>query len=497
MRVIRNSLGQLIKPVGLQADTKKGIIMLSKPFNFLKNYKFVSFSILLSVLLTTGCSFTAKIENQPVSQLPKNDERYTSANFVQQHPEGDTILLLAFSGGGTRAAAMSYGVLEELRDTQFQINGDEKRLLDEVDRISSVSGGSFTSAYYGLFGDQIFDDFKDVFLYEDVQGELSSQILDFFKIIGRVFSSTSRTETAINYYDKHIFHGKTFADIQKSGGPIILINATDLSSHSQFIFTQSQFDFLCSNLSEFKVARAVAASSAVPIVFPPVLIERHDNCYYEKPAWLIDAEEEAKQKDDGRMKDIVESLNFYLDKENPPYVTLLDGGVTDNLGLRTILRSVSLSGGAEKSYKQTQNQLKHIKPPKQLALIVVNASTVSKTAIGTSKTLPSMADTLTAVTDIQLHLYNTETVSLLKDKLNQWTKTLSTDEHRVVPYFIDLNVSDIQDPEERQFFNKIPTSFSLEKEQVDKLIDISRRLLRENPEYQKLLLELNDSNPVI
>ena len=91
MRVIRNSLGQLIKPVGLQADTKKGIIMLSKPFNFLKNYKFVSFSILLSVLLTTGCSFTAKIENQPVSQLPINDERYTPANFVQQHPEGDQL----------------------------------------------------------------------------------------------------------------------------------------------------------------------------------------------------------------------------------------------------------------------------------------------------------------------------------------------------------------------------------------------------------------------
>lgn len=471
--------------------------MPTKPFNSPKNCKLFSITIFLSVLLTTGCSFTAKIENQPVSQLPTNDKSYIPANFVQQHPEGDTILLLAFSGGGTRAAAMAYGVLEELRDTQFQINGHEKRLLDEVDRISSVSGGSFTSAYYGLFGDQIFDDFKDIFLYEDVQGKLTGQILNPFNMTGRIFSKTSRTETALNYYDKHIFHGKTFADIQKSGGPIILINASDLSSRSQFIFTQLEFDFLCSNLSEFKVARAVAASSAVPILFPPILIERHDNCHYEKPTWLTDAEEKANQEGDGRMKEIVDSLNFYLNKENPPYVTLLDGGVTDNLGLRTILRSVNLSGGAIKSRKQTYNQLKDVEPINNLAVIVVNASTVSKTDIGTSKTLPSISDTLAAVTDIQLHLYNTETNSLLKDKLKQWAEALSTDEHRIVPYFIEVDVSVIQDPEERRFINKIPTSFSLEKEQVDKLIDTSRRLLRENPEYQKLLIGLNVSKPVI
>ena len=59
-------------------------------------------------------------------------------------------LAVAFSGGGTRAAAFSYGVLEKLRDTWLVINGEETRLLDEIDVISSVSGGSFTAAYYGL-----------------------------------------------------------------------------------------------------------------------------------------------------------------------------------------------------------------------------------------------------------------------------------------------------------------------------------------------------------
>jgi len=463
--------------------------MLTKLSIFLKFYKYFYFPVLLSILLTTGCTSIGKIDNMPVSQIPSEDERYTAANFNKQRPVGDTMLFLAFSGGGTRAAALSYGLLEELRDTQFQENGQTVRLLDEVDRISSVSGGSFTSAYYGLFGDQIFDDFKDVFLYEDVQGELSNLVFDFFRIISRAFTKTSRTETAIDYYDKYIFRGKTFADIQKSGGPMILINASDLNSRSQFIFIQTQFDILCSDLSEFKVARAVAASSAVPVLFQPILIERHDDCHYQKPKWLSDAEKRAIQEDDGRLKETVHALNYYLDKKNPPYVTLLDGGVTDNLGLRTILRSISVSGGAKAAYKR----LHPIKPPKRMVAIVVNASTTGETDIGKNKEMPSLGDTLSAVTDMQLHLYNTETNSLIKEQLLQWSKSISTKEHPIVPYLIELDVSDIKDPQEKMYFNRIPTSFSLEKEQADNLIETAKQLLRQNPEYQRLLKDMGAS----
>ena len=64
----------------------------------------------------------------------------------------------------TRAASLSYGVLEELARTEIEIHGTKRRLLDEVDMISSVSGGSFTAAYYALFGDRIFEYFEGCFL---------------------------------------------------------------------------------------------------------------------------------------------------------------------------------------------------------------------------------------------------------------------------------------------------------------------------------------------
>ncbi len=463
------------------------------PKNRLNLLDIGSYLLLLFSLLAGGCTSIGKIHNEPVSQLPSGAERYSASHHANKRPTGDTLMLLAFSGGGTRAAALSYGALEELKDTHFQAYGQDIRLLDEVDRISSVSGGSFTSAYYGLFGDRIFEDFKDVFLYKDVQGDLSALILGFFDLLGRMFTTISRTEIAINYYDKHIFEGKTFADMQKAGGPFILINASDLNAQSQFIFIQPQFDFLCSDLSQFKVARAVAASSAVPLLFPPILIKKHDECNYQKPDWLTEAEVRAEQEDDQRLREIVAALNFYLDKDSPPYVTLLDGGVTDNLGLRTILRNVSLSGDVQQVFNTTYID----NPPKRMVVIVVNASTTSETSIGESSVLPSLGDTLTAVTDIQLHLYNTETNSLLKRELMRWADTVSTDDYPITPYFIELDVVNIENQDERVYFNKIPTSFSLEKEQADSLIDTARRLLRQNPEYQKLLREIGASAPVI
>jgi len=448
-------------------------------------------ALLLSALLTGGCSSIGKIHNPAISQLPEGEQRYSSYHYLKNRGVGDTLVILAFSGGGTRAAALSYGVLEELRDTRYKKDGKEQRLLDEVDIISSVSGGSFTSAYYGLFGDQIFDDFKDVFLYKDVQGELSSLVLGFFDLIARLFTSVSRTEVAIDYYDKNIFRGKTFADMQAAKGPFILINASDLNSQSQFVFIQPQFDFLCSNLSEFKVARAVAASSAVPVLFPPILIERHDDCHYQTPEWLKRAEHNAIRDNDQRTQEAVAALKFYLDKENPPYVTLLDGGITDNLGLRTVLRSVSLSGGVQNMYRRAKRQ----RPVSRLVVVVVNASTTTDTHIGEGNVLPSIGDILTAVTDIQLHLYNTETNELLKQELISWADTLSTPEYPVTSYFIDLDVTDIKDKEERMFFNKIPTSFSLEKSQADTLIKTARRLMRQNPQYRKLLKDMGGALP--
>lgn len=102
---------------------------------------------------------------------PSGGYRYS---VVRPPPQADKpFVLLAFSGGGTRAAAFSSGLMEALRTVEYQgPDGAKHRLLDDVEIISSVSGGSFTSAYYALFPDRFFADFPQRFLYRDIQGAL-------------------------------------------------------------------------------------------------------------------------------------------------------------------------------------------------------------------------------------------------------------------------------------------------------------------------------------
>jgi len=77
-----------------------------------------------------------------------------------------TFVVCIFSGGGTRAAAFSYGALEKIKEVHID---EGHTMLDLADVISSVSGGSFTAAYYALHHEKAFQDFPDRFLYANTE----------------------------------------------------------------------------------------------------------------------------------------------------------------------------------------------------------------------------------------------------------------------------------------------------------------------------------------
>ena len=105
-------------------------------------------------LLLAACATFPR--NPPLAKYdPSAGYRF---DLLEQGSNSDELfVILAFSGGGTRAAALSYGVLEALRDTKIQWHNRKASLLDEVDVISSISGGSFPAAYYALYGSRTFD----------------------------------------------------------------------------------------------------------------------------------------------------------------------------------------------------------------------------------------------------------------------------------------------------------------------------------------------------
>jgi NTE family protein len=427
-----------------------------------------------------GCTSYGVVQNQPLkAQQPA--AVYSLASFAERQGRRSKELsvVLAFSGGGTRAAALSYGVLLELRDTRVRIDGQDKRMLDVIGLISLVSGGSFTSAYYGLYGDHVFVDFEARFLRRDVEGALVRGLLDPL----RWLSSRGRTEMAVDYYRRALFGDATFADLMQRDGPLLLINTSDLGRGVRFSFVQEYFDLLCSDLSSFPLARAVTASSAVPVLFDPVVVENFAGCGRGKPEWLILAR--ARQPSDPNLRMVTEDDISYADHVGHRYAHFVDGGITDNLGLRALLETVEVFGGA----KATLQDLK-LPVPRQLVVISVNAAADTRQGIDATVRQPSIEQTLNAVTNIQRYRYNTDTLQDTQQSLVRWAAELSTPQQPVEPYFVRLSFQDVPDLPLRHFLNEIPTSLALSGEQVDRLIAVGRELLRHNPEYQRLLASL-------
>ncbi|WP_051640623.1 patatin-like phospholipase family protein [Thiomicrorhabdus sp. Milos-T2] len=402
------------------------------------------------------------------------------SSVIQNKPQGDIALVLTFSGGGTRAAALAYGVLQELNETTIRLQHKNLSLLDEVDIISSVSGGSFIAAYYGLKGKRTFDDFEKVMLKQDIEYQLISGLLNPFQWFG----STGRTEMAVQLYNQSIFKGATFSDLNKPNRPLILINATDLSNGVRFSFTQDYFDLICSNINDFPLAKAVTASSAVPVVFNPVVLKNYYPCNNNVNQRLKKLANISKTNYE--LQQTISGLKSYTNTVYP-YLHLVDGGISDNLGLRAIYEAIELSGGANAFMKKVgKHNVKHI------AVIAVDASTQSTKSIRLTNESPSIQQSMDAVTDIQIHRYNIATLQLFEKSLEKWGKELSTATQKVVPHFIKLNFDQLPSNEERAEFNLIPTSLTLTEPEITKLIKAGRSLLKNNLQFQLLLQVLDN-----
>ena len=162
---------------------------------------FVIFSF--SALLFNGCA-----TYQPNPRLAKAEDLKSMrlSTFTAKDRSDELLLVLTFSGGGTRAAAMSYGILEALAKVEVpqQPNQNDTysghTLLDEVDIISSVSGGSFTAAYYGLHGKKAFKDYKERFLYQNVQSAIMWRVFNPFLWPKLISKGYNRSILAADYY---------------------------------------------------------------------------------------------------------------------------------------------------------------------------------------------------------------------------------------------------------------------------------------------------------
>src|SRR5215471_19574899 len=182
--------------------------------------------VLVATLVLLGGCATRPV-NPPLANYDPN-KPYRIERPSETAEDNATLVILAFSGGGTRAAAFSYGVLETLRDMEVTTkSGRHLCALDTVDVITGISGGSFTALAFGLYGDKLFDVYEASFLKRNVQGELVQRAMNPFNWPSLGSSGWGRSELAANLYDEILFNGATFKDLKRDG-PRISVSATDL-----------------------------------------------------------------------------------------------------------------------------------------------------------------------------------------------------------------------------------------------------------------------------
>ena len=415
-------------------------------------------------------------------------------------------MVLAFSGGGTREAAFSYGVLEFLRRTEVVgPKGNEVRLLDQIDVITGVSGGSFTALAYGLYGDKLFTDYEQRFLKRDVQGE----------IIGRAFSPTywpkltstgwGRSELASQLYDEILFDGATFGDLDRGTGPLILASATDISSGSRFTFSQAIFDVICSDLNRFPLSRAAAASSAVPVVLSPITISNYGGtCNSTPPAWA-----KPFMGSDNPPRPAARAVRSFRadaafgDSVRRPYLHLVDGGVSDNLGMRAVLDALEVLEALHDMGAPTP-----LDSARRIVVFIVNSQSSPPTNWDEFEVPPGTIDILLKAAGTPIDQYSYESVELLKDTAARWgtlrrvrdsaamkaNKDPAVAAATRVPdaeiYAIDVSFAALKDENERAYLNRQPTTFVLSAEAVDRLRAAAGTILAASPEFQRLLKDI-------
>ena len=464
--------------------------------------RLASVPILALALLLHACA--SRPINPPINQV-EPASGYRLQTRQKYFRDSENLVVLAFSGGGTRAAAFSYGVLESLRRTEVVgPKGGTIRLLDEVDVITGVSGGSFTALAYGLYGEKLFDDYERRFLKRDVQGELVARLLNPVYWPALWSPSWGRSELAAELYDEILFNGATFADLDRSSGPFIIATATDISTGARLPFVQNGFDILCSDLGAVPLSRAAAASSAVPVVLSPVTINNYGGtCNFAIPTGCSRSTDPANRAARGPRAAEPAGSARLRDGGDRPYIHLVDGGISDNLGMRGVLDALEALEALHAVHQPTP-----LDRVRRIIVIIVNSLSSPKTNWDQSESPPGSVEILLRATGVPIDHYSYEAIELLKDTAARWqtmrrlraaaafagNKDPAVADALNLPdidiYAINVSFPALRDKAELDYLNELPTTFVLPAEAVDRLRAAAGTILLSSPEFSRLLRDV-------
>jgi NTE family protein len=435
---------------------------------------------LLAAVLALGACASAQVPmNEPLVGAERNSvDRPQDANAAGGR--ADLLVFVAFSGGGKRSAAFGHGVLRGLRDVPVRTATGQTRLLDEVDVVSGVSGGSFPAAHFALHGDKTFETFPEEFLHQDINAFIFGTFLlpwNWEWLVNPYFGTNDRMATI---YDRLMFRGATYDSLRPR--PSLSVNATDISFGLPFGFTSFQFDILCSDLGSFPLARAVAASNGFPVVFSPITLRNHRGAACPAPAPV--RPDLAAARANLRTRAIAQSIERYLDAGRTPWVHLMDGGIADNLAMRTMLNTLILVEQQAATFSDM------FRPIRRILLISVDGQAASNPSLPEQRVVTGLGQILGAVSGTQIDSFNVETLMLAEEQVKRLASAIARTRCAAAPTIdnrpcddvkgdlVRISLSEFPDQAERQTLQAIPTGLTIERRFVEMLVRAGEEMAR-------------------
>lgn len=440
----------------------------------------------ITILYLSACNLATYQPLQTIEQL-NPQSGYRMKEVIKQ--QDSNLILLMFSGGGSRAAALGYGVLEQFKHTPVKSGRQAGNLLENIDLVYGVSGGSLLAAYFALQGADVIPKFENDFLKKNFQSEVINQILSFSNLPRLTSPQFGRGDLLQEQLNLALYRNATFADLaHKRKGPFAVISATDMNIGQKITFTQEFFDGLCLNLNDLEIARAVAASSSVPLIFSPLTLNNNGgNCNYTIPELAI---LEASESDGGlkskNIEEVKNILSLYQNSKERPFIHLVDGGLTDNLGLSSLTDIYDVMGQEKIYRKALESGLKRI------VVINVNAQNEVTSEIDQSADVPGVTDVVNTIINVPIDRNTQITLRRFREFAEQWNKNMRKipAPDRVELHFVSLSLKDLPESPLRKEVLNISTSFYLPASDVNKLKRAAQILLENSTEYRTMLKAL-------
>ncbi|MCC5978031.1 MAG: patatin-like phospholipase family protein [Salinarimonas sp.] len=417
-----------------------------------------------------------------------------SPHFINDFgDDGSLVVGVSFSGGGMRAAAFAHGVLSELDDAVIDEEPRRRSVTDSIRMVSGTSGGAVAAAYFGHRGPDGFHDFRERFLLQNIEANLRTSMVAPANLMRAWTGGVNDRSGFANWLDTNLFDGATYAQFNHDSAPAIWLTASDIYNGVPFIFTHDTFAALCSDLDQVRVADAVAASAAFPVAFAPIDVAANGpDCGYTKPQWLSRALDDPHAS--LRLKAHAKALGSYRDDDRLATVRLLDGGLTDNIGVTGF--ALERASADTPFGPLTPEQAVKLQ---KLLFIVTDAGKAPAPEWGMRERGPGLAELVPALA----HTTITSSVRKGSDALALAVREWQAD---IIGFRCGLSQSEVNrlrgstagwdcrdvditvellsfrnfEPEMQQALNRVPTRLTLDGEQVDLVVEAGRRAVREN-----------------